>query len=129
MSPRQVDIHRESRAAGPRRVRLYEVGSDPRPVATRGGIASARSALTNGRRVRASAKFGHLRAASDATLIASDVSVHFDGIKAVDGVDLTLRRGEILGVIGPNGAGKTTLVNALSGFLEARPRLGAARGS
>jgi branched-chain amino acid transport system ATP-binding protein len=34
----------------------------------------------------------------------------------VDGVDLTLRKSEILGLIGPNGAGKTTLVNALSGF-------------
>jgi branched-chain amino acid transport system ATP-binding protein len=37
-------------------------------------------------------------------------------VKAVDGVDLTLRRGQLLGLIGPNGAGKTTLVNALTGF-------------
>ena len=37
-------------------------------------------------------------------------------MKAVDGVDLQLRSGEILGLIGPNGAGKTTLVNALTGF-------------
>src|SRR5205823_5747987 len=36
--------------------------------------------------------------------------------KAVDGVDLQLRRHEILGLIGPNGAGKTTLVNTLTGF-------------
>ena len=45
--------------------------------------------------------------------------VHLRGVKAVDGVDLTLRRGEILGVIGPNGAGKTTLVNVLAGFQRA----------
>ncbi len=44
------------------------------------------------------------------------VAVHFEGVKAVDGVDLTLRRGELLGLIGPNGAGKTTLVNALTGY-------------
>ena len=37
----------------------------------------------------------------------------------MDGVDLTLRRGQILGLIGPNGAGKTTLVNALAGFQRA----------
>jgi ABC-type branched-subunit amino acid transport system ATPase component len=49
-------------------------------------------------------------------LEARGLAVHFEGVKAVDGVDLTLRRGEILGLIGPNGAGKTTFVNALTGF-------------
>jgi branched-chain amino acid transport system ATP-binding protein len=61
-------------------------------------------------------------------LEARGVRVHFDGVKAVDGVDLTLGRGEILGLIGPNGAGKTSLVNALSGFVrptEGRVSLGA----
>src|SRR3954463_8775067 len=39
---------------------------------------------------------------------------HFGGIKAVDGVDLDVREGTVLGVLGPNGAGKTTLVRCLS---------------
>ena len=49
-------------------------------------------------------------------LRADGVCVHFEGVKAVDEVDLVLHHGEILGLIGPNGAGKTTLVNAISGF-------------
>jgi branched-chain amino acid transport system ATP-binding protein len=51
-----------------------------------------------------------------ALLGATDVSVHFAGVRALDGVDLTLEKGEILGLIGPNGAGKTTMLNVLSGF-------------
>jgi branched-chain amino acid transport system ATP-binding protein len=44
---------------------------------------------------------------------------HFGGIKAVDGVDFTLNRGEIRAIIGPNGAGKSTFVSLLSGRTEA----------
>jgi ABC-type branched-subunit amino acid transport system ATPase component len=41
---------------------------------------------------------------------------HFGGVKAVDGVSLTVRKGDILGLIGPNGSGKSTIVNLVSGF-------------
>lgn len=46
----------------------------------------------------------------------------FGGLKAVNGVDLTLERGEIVGLIGPNGAGKTTVFDMISGVL--RPNSG-----
>ncbi|MER7023370.1 MULTISPECIES: ATP-binding cassette domain-containing protein [Streptomyces] len=42
---------------------------------------------------------------------------HFGDVKAVDGVDLDVREGTVLGVLGPNGAGKTTLVRCLSTLL------------
>jgi ABC-type branched-subunit amino acid transport system ATPase component len=49
-------------------------------------------------------------------LQVSGLKKHFGGLKAVDGVDLTLRKGETLGLIGPNGAGKTTFFNMVCGF-------------
>jgi branched-chain amino acid transport system ATP-binding protein len=42
----------------------------------------------------------------------------FGGMRAVDGVSITLARGEIVGLIGPNGAGKTTMFNLLAGSLK-----------
>jgi sulfate-transporting ATPase len=56
------------------------------------------------------------------TLEARDVSVHFGVVTAVDGVSLSARPGEVLGLIGPNGAGKTTFIDALTGFV--RPESG-----
>ncbi|MCC3777459.1 ATP-binding cassette domain-containing protein [Streptomyces sp. UNOB3_S3] len=50
---------------------------------------------------------------------------HFGATKALDGVDLDVREGTVLGVLGPNGAGKTTLVRCLSTLL--RPDAGSAR--
>jgi branched-chain amino acid transport system ATP-binding protein len=44
------------------------------------------------------------------------LSRHFGGVKAVDQLDLEVRRGEILGLIGPNGSGKSTTVNLIAGL-------------
>jgi len=47
------------------------------------------------------------------------LSRHFGGVRAVDGLDLTVRKGEIVGLIGPNGSGKSTTVNVIAGLFPA----------
>lgn len=47
-------------------------------------------------------------------LTVDDVKVWFGGIKAVDGISMTIEEGKLYGVVGPNGSGKTTLINAIS---------------
>jgi branched-chain amino acid transport system permease protein len=49
-------------------------------------------------------------------LVIAGLRRWFGGVKAVDGVDLTVKAGTIHGLIGPNGSGKSTLVNVLSGL-------------
>jgi branched-chain amino acid transport system ATP-binding protein len=49
-------------------------------------------------------------------LEATGIAVSFGGVKALQGVDLVVHPGEIVGVIGANGAGKTTLFDCLSGI-------------
>ncbi len=52
---------------------------------------------------------------TDYVLQTEDVAIHYGGVKAVDGVALTLERGQIRGLIGPNGAGKSTVIDAITG--------------
>ena len=54
---------------------------------------------------------------SSGTLLrVKGLAKHFGGLKAVDGVDMEVRRGDIQALIGPNGSGKTTILNMLSGL-------------
>ncbi len=51
-----------------------------------------------------------------------DISVRFDGVRALDAVSLAVGEGELVGLIGPNGAGKTTCLRTITGVL--RPNSG-----
>ncbi|MBO2446931.1 ATP-binding cassette domain-containing protein [Actinomadura barringtoniae] len=54
---------------------------------------------------------------TDNVIVAEGLVKHFGKVKAVNGVDLVLPRGTVLGVLGPNGAGKTTTVRMLTTLL------------
>jgi branched-chain amino acid transport system ATP-binding protein len=51
-------------------------------------------------------------------LATNDLSRHFGGLKAVEGVNLSVEQGHLHSIIGPNGAGKTTLFNLISGVMK-----------
>ena len=59
---------------------------------------------------------------SDPLLLLEDVTVTFDGFKALNALSLTLEPGELRAVIGPNGAGKTTMMDVITG--KTRPNTG-----
>ena len=54
-----------------------------------------------------------------ALLQARGLAKAFKGVRALDGVDVDVHEGEILGVLGPNGSGKSTLINVVSGHYRA----------
>ena len=59
---------------------------------------------------------------SEVLLQATGLRLAFGGVKAADGIDLGVMKGEFLAIIGPNGAGKTTFINMTTGYL--RPNAG-----
>ncbi len=80
-----------------------------------GAVASSQSAGGHGTgsAVAATAVSSAARAP---ILRCEDVQLSFRGVRALAGVNLQIREGEILGLVGPNGSGKSTLVNVISGF-------------
>jgi len=55
---------------------------------------------------------------SNVLLEAQGLTMQFGGLKAVDGVDFKIMKGQLVGLIGPNGAGKTTVFNMLTGVYK-----------
>ena len=51
-------------------------------------------------------------------LEVKNLSIQFGGLRAVDGLNMTIRRGQLYGLIGPNGAGKTSVFNMLTGVYK-----------
>ncbi|MDQ3107780.1 MAG: MFS transporter, partial [Actinomycetota bacterium] len=86
--------------------------------AARSGPANASAVEVRGRAKPVfRAECEHCGSSHPVALETEELSVAFGGIRAVNGVDLSVRQGEILGLIGPNGAGKTTIFDLMSGFL------------
>lgn len=70
------------------------------------------------RRLRSMSPISEADFGPDNILCVRDLKMYFSGIKAVDGLDFEIRKGEIFGLIGPNGAGKTTVFNCITQFYK-----------
>ena len=89
-----------------------ETGPAEPAVAVPGGVSTSGHGVVEhdgvGRRVLS-------RSAED-RLVIKGVHRSFGGVRAIDGVDLTVEQGRIHALVGPNGSGKTTLLNLICGF-------------
>lgn len=102
---------------------LLERRSDaPPPNTGSSGVRKASWKKDTRSRVVAQARYDHLTRGRRAQLCVDDVSVSFDGFRALDELTLILDQGELRCIIGPNGAGKTTLMDVITG--KTRPDSG-----
>ena len=99
----------------------------PRPEATDAAAAAVQATA-----LRKTPRSLRERMPTSTLLVATDVTVQYGGVRALDHFTAEVRRGEIVGLIGANGAGKSTFFNAVSGLapttgLDPVPRAGAGR--
>jgi ABC-type branched-subunit amino acid transport system ATPase component/ABC-type branched-subunit amino acid transport system permease subunit len=94
-------------------------GSRPDPIRSgqRNGADQARSAGQNAEVVALAGVGASILPEGIPVLRAAGIEVHFGGVKALSGVTVEARAGEVVGLIGSNGAGKSTLMNVVSGFI------------
>ena len=81
----------------------------------RAGSQATAASLSGADAVMVAAKAGTNEAGTD-LLVAQNVLMQFGGLKAINNVDLRVKRGTIHGLIGPNGSGKSTMMNVLTGI-------------
>lgn len=82
-------------------------------VPTRGALAAALA-----ERLGAGPRLPAPHASGEALVEAAGLGVTLGGTRILEGIDLTVRAGEILAILGPNGAGKSTLLGALAGDIR-----------
>ncbi|MGH2692566.1 MAG: ATP-binding cassette domain-containing protein, partial [Actinomycetota bacterium] len=113
-APRSVFLEKgEVRFSGAT-TELAKSGELVRSVFLGGGVTGRRR--TGSTATKRLAPLPNLEEDSIPAVEVAGVRKSFGGVRAVDGVDITIQEGEILGVIGANGAGKTTLFDMISGI-------------
>ena len=91
--------------------RLWRPSRPATPATPHTAAASVGDACS----VRCQCRTASAAAKGDLLLRVQGLSKSFKGVRALAGVDVDVRRGEILGLLGPNGSGKSTFINVVSG--------------
>lgn len=98
------------------RQRLARLVARFRPAAGADEVAEVRPATEGVPTLAPSPNGGERSDDEGPLLVATGIKKHYGGVRAVEGVDITFGRREVVAVVGPNGSGKSTLFNVLSGF-------------